>query len=225
MDLQNLNLNLFLIRHAQPHNLPNHWTAPSSPLSEQGILQAGKLAQELEKQVFNRIISSPFVRTVETAEIIQQKLSRKIPIEKQEWLAEIDLGRWAGNNKSGILADPSYPKSFPTDKAVDQEPLVARLMNTNKSFSFPDGEDLASFWNRVQEGFNNLINKYRNNNQQFIGLVGHGGSFSIISSILLGRSFSDEYFPIIAIKMANYAHIRIHRERVVFLGLTNFSYS
>ena len=225
MDFQNLNLNLFLIRHAQPHNPPNHWTAPSSPLSDQGISQAKKLAQELEKQVFNKLISSPFIRTVETAEIIQQKLLRKIPIEKQEWLAEIDLGRWAGKNKSDIVSDPSCPKSFPMDKVVDQEPLVARLMNTNKLFSFPSGEDLESFWNRVQEGFINLINKYRDNNQQAIGLVGHGGSFSIISSILLGKSFSDKSFPIIAIKMANYAHIRIYKRRVVFLRLTSCYYS
>ncbi|MHA2343469.1 MAG: histidine phosphatase family protein, partial [Candidatus Hodarchaeales archaeon] len=148
-------------------------------------------------------ISSPFVRTVETAEIIHQKLLRKIPIVKQEWLAEIDLGRWAGKSKSDILSDPSYPKSFPMDKV----------------FSFPGGEDLESFWNRVQEGFINLINKYRHNNQQAIGLVGHGGSFSIISSFLLGRSFSDDSFPIFAIKMANYAHIRIYKGRVVFLSL------
>jgi broad specificity phosphatase PhoE len=218
-------LNLFLIRHAQPHNPPNHWTAPSSPLSGQGIFQAKKLAQELETQVFDAFLSSPFVRTVETAEIIQQKLLRKIPIEKQEWLAEIDLGRWAGKNKSEISADRNYPKSFPMNKAVDQEPLVARLMNTNKRFSFPDGEDIESFWNRVQEGFNNLINKHRDNNQHFIGLIGHGGSFTIISSILIGRSFSDKSFPIIAIKMANYAHIRIYKERVAFIRLTNFHYS
>lgn len=219
MDFQNLNLNLFLIRHAQPHNPPNHWTAPSSPLNDQGISQAKKLAQDLEKQVFDKFISSPFVRTVETAEIIQQNLSRKIPLEKQEWLAEINLGRWAGKIKSEIIADPNCPKSFPMDKAVDQEPLVARLMNTNKLFSFPSGEDLESFWNRVQEGFINLINKYRDNNQQAIGLVGHGGSFTIITSILLGRSFSDKNFSIIAIKMANYAHIRIYKGRVVFLSL------
>ncbi len=219
MNFQNLNLNLFLIRHAQPLNPPNHWTGPSSPMSDQGMSQAKKLAQELEKQVFDRLISSPFVRTVETAEIVQRTLFRKIPLEKQGWLAEIDLGRWAGKNKSEIASDPGYPKSFPMDKVVDQEPLVARLMNTTKLFSFPGGEDLETFWNRVQAGFINLINKYRDNNQKTIGLVGHGGSFSIISSILLGRSFSDSSFPIIAIKMANYAHIRIYKGRVVFLKL------
>jgi len=219
LNFQNLHINLFFIRHAQPENPPDHWTAPSSPLSDQGIIQAKQLAQDLEKQVFDELISSPFLRTEETAHYIQQRLIRKTPVVKQEWLAEIDLGTWAGKHKSIIESDQSYPKFFPKDKAVFQEPLVARLMNTNKLFSFPGGESLESFWNRVQAGFINLISKYRNEKQQTIGLVGHGGSFFVITSILLGKSFSDKEFPIIAIKMANYVHIRIYKGRVVFVSL------
>jgi len=219
MNFQDLHLNLLLIRHAQPVNPPNHWTAPSSPLSDQGINQAKQLAQDLEQQVFDKIISSPFLRTMETAEYIQKRLISKTPVERQEWLAEIDLGNWAGKNKSEITSDPSYPKFFPKDKAVFQEPLVGRLMNTNKVFNFPDGESLESFWNRVQTGFINLMAKFRNHGKQTIGLVGHGGSFSVITSILLGKTFTDNIFPIIAIKMANYAHIRIYKGRVIFVKL------
>ena len=219
MDFQNLHLNLLLIRHAQPLNPPNHWTAPSSPLSDQGINQAKTLAQVLEKQSFDKIISSPFLRTVETAKYIQQRLIRKTPVIVQEWLAEIDLGIWAGKSKSQISSDPDYPKFFPKEKAVFQEPLVGRLMNTNKIFTFPGGESLESFWNRVQSGFLDLISECRDQNQQTIGLVGHGGSFSVITSILLGKTFTDNDFPIIAIKMANYVYIRIYKGRVIFTKL------
>ena len=40
MKLDKLNLDLFLIRHAQPEKPVNHWTSPSDPLSEEGIKQA-----------------------------------------------------------------------------------------------------------------------------------------------------------------------------------------
>ncbi|MHA1443552.1 MAG: histidine phosphatase family protein [Candidatus Hodarchaeales archaeon] len=219
MDFQNLHLNLLLIRHAQPLNPPNHWTSPSSTLSNQGINQAKMLAQVLEKQSFDKIISSPLLRTVETAKHIQQGLIRKTPVIVQEWLAEIDLGNWAGKSKSEISSDPDYPEFFPKDKAVFQEPLVGRLMNTNKIFTFPGGESLESFWNRVRLGFIGLIDDCCNQDQQTIGLVGHGGSFSVITSILLGKTFSDIIFPIIAIKMANYAHIKIYKGRLIFVKL------
>lgn len=217
MDLQNLYLNIFLIRHAQPLNPPNHWTSSTSPLDDYGKEQAKKLAHELEKQVFDKIISSTYVRAIQTAVIIQKRLKQSIELETEEWLSEIDLGVWAGKNKSQIKSDTSYPDFFPKDKAVFQEPLVARLMNTNKGFSFPGGESLETFWNRVQAGFESLINGYRNATEYTIGLVGHGGSFSVINAILLGNSFSDKKIPVVAIKMANYAYIKVYKGRVVFI--------
>jgi broad specificity phosphatase PhoE len=219
MNLKNLHLNLFLIRHAQPLNPPDHWTSPSSPLSDQGNIQAERLAQILENEHFDRIISSSFLRTVETTEHIQRKLIKKTPVEFHKWIAEINLGTWAGKNKSEIASGSNYPAFFPKDKAVFQEPLVGRLLNTRKNFSFPGGESLEEFWNRVQSGFIKLIENYRNLDQRTIGLVGHGGSFTVITSILLGRTFDDHEFPIIAIKMANYANIRIYKGRVVFIKL------
>ncbi|MHA1513387.1 MAG: hypothetical protein ACTSRJ_04925, partial [Candidatus Hodarchaeales archaeon] len=59
----------------------------------------------------------------------------------------------------------------------------------------------------------------RDLNKQTIGLVGHGGSFSVITSILLGKMFTDNVFPIIAIKMANYTHIKIYKGRLIFVKL------
>ncbi len=219
MDFQNLHLDLLLIRHAQPLNPPGHWTAPSSPLSDEGNIQATRLAQVLEEKSFDKIISSPFFRTVETTENIRKKLIRKTTVIFQDWIAEINLGIWAGKHKSEISSDPNYPDFFPKDKAVFQEPLVGRLLNTNKDFNFPGGENLEDFWNRVQSGFIDLINDCRDQDQQTIGLVGHGGSFSVITSILLGKTFTDNIFSIIAIKMANYAHIKLYKGRLIFVKL------
>ncbi|MHA1977820.1 MAG: histidine phosphatase family protein [Candidatus Hodarchaeales archaeon] len=219
MNLKNLEINLFLIRHAHPENLPGHWTSPSSPLSGVGIKQAKSVAQELQTRVFSDFIASPFVRTRQTANYIHDTLNIKPSLNEQEWLAEIDLGVWAGKYKSEIKEDPSYPKFFPMNKVGRHEPLVARLLNTHKEFKFPRGESLQAFWNRVSQGFVSLIDQKRSGKEHQIALIGHGGSFTIIQSLLLGKKFTDTQFPVMVIKMGRYAHIRIFKERVVYLQL------
>ena len=219
MNLKNLEIDLFLIRHAQPENPPEHWTSPSSPLSEIGIKQAKFIAEELHMQSFSEFIVSPFIRTKQTAAYIHDAFDIKPPLSEQEWLAEIDLGDSAGNYKSEIKEDPSYPKFFPMDQVGKHEPLVARLLNTHKEFTFPNGESIQVFWNRVSNGFEKLLDQKRNGKENKIALVGHGGSFTIIQSLLLGKDFADKNFPVIAINMGRYTHIRIFNERVVFLQL------
>jgi probable phosphoglycerate mutase len=219
LDLANLELDLFLIRHAQPENPPEHWTSPTSPLSEIGIIQAKNVAKELRLYSFSDFIVSPFTRTKQTASYIHDALDSKPPINEQEWLAEIDLGIWAGKFKSEIKKDPSYPKFFPMDKVGRNEPLVARLLNTHKKFTFPGGESLHVFWNRVANGFGRLLEQKRDGKEYRLALVGHGGSFTIIQSLLLSRTFSNHSFPVMAINMGRYAHIRVFKKRVVFLQL------
>ncbi|MHA1995567.1 MAG: histidine phosphatase family protein [Candidatus Hodarchaeales archaeon] len=219
MDVKNLELDLFLIRHAQPENPPAHWTSPTSPLSEIGIKQAKNIAEELHLHSFSDFIVSPFVRTKQTASYIHDALDTKPPFNEQKWLAEIDLGVWAGRYKSEIKEDPSYPKFFTMDKVGKHEPLVARLLNTHKQFVFPNGESLQVFWDRVAIGFEKLLNQKRDRKEYKMALIGHGGSFTIIQSLLLGKTFSDNSFPVMAINMGRYAHIRIFSGRVVFLQL------
>ena len=213
MNIENLRLDLFLIRHAQPENPENHWTSPTSPLSEEGIKQAKLIGQALKEQKFSEFLVSPFLRAKQTAEYVNQELKNKIPLLEQPWLAEIDLGRWAGEVKSRIQIDPNFPPLFPKDK-IRGEALVARLLYTHKSFAFPEGESIQKFWNRVSTGFNDFLDSYRDGKEHTIGLIGHGGSFTIIQSVLLGKTFDDNYFPVIAIQMGKFAHLRLHKGRM-----------
>ena len=159
MKLDKLNLNLFLIRHAQPEKSVNHWTSPSDPLSEKGIKQVKLTGQALKSQLFTEIFTSPFLRAKQTAKSIHQVLEVKPAIIQQPWLAEIDLGRWAGKNKIQIQSDPAFPSNFPKGKDAYRAPIVARLLVTHKSFAFPEGESLHSFWERVSNGFYAFLEK------------------------------------------------------------------
>jgi broad specificity phosphatase PhoE len=219
MNFANVCLDLFLIRHAQPENPENHWTSPISPLSEEGIKQAKLTGQALKKQNFTELLVSPFLRAKQTAEYINKEFKNQVPLSEQQWLAEIDLGVWAGEDKSKIQIDPNYPPFFPKDK-IKGESLVARLLNTNKSFAFPEGESLQVFWNRVSNGFKGLLDGYRDGKERTLGLIGHGGSFTIIQSVLLGKTFGDDNFPVIAIQMGNFIHLRIYKGRMVIIKVT-----
>ena len=217
MNFEKLHLDLFLIRHAQPEKPVNHWTSPSSPLSEKGIKQAKFIGEALKNQVFTELISSPFLRAKQTAKYIQQALEVKPTINQQPWLAEIDLGQWAGKDKIQIQIDPEYPSSFPRGSAVYQAPIVARLLVSHKFFSFPGGESLEMFWDRVSNGFNAFLDNYRDEKARTIGLVAHGGSFTVILSSLMGKNFEDISFPVIALQMGKFAHVRIYKGRVLVL--------
>lgn len=172
---------------------------------------------------FDTIITSPFTRAKETAEIINSKSKNPKILQEKQWLSEIDLGNWAGQNKSKCLENCSRSiKEVIEDGYSRKGPLVARLLKSNKDFSFPKGEDLSSFWNRVSTGFFQTLDLYRGRLDKRIALVGHGGSFTIIMLKLLGYSFRDINFPIFIFGVGDTTIIRIRDEQIYYLHMNSF---
>ncbi len=58
------------------------------PLSDDGIIQASQLAQRLKKENITAIFSSPFLRTVQTANQVAEVLDLQVKLESglSEWL-------------------------------------------------------------------------------------------------------------------------------------------
>lgn len=64
-------MKLYIVRHGQvPHNALNQHTNPEEDLTELGIKQAEEVRDKLKDIKFDVIISSPFVRTRHTTNII-----------------------------------------------------------------------------------------------------------------------------------------------------------
>lgn len=61
--------------------------SPDTPLSKEGILQAKAMAKKLTHADIDYMISSPYIRARQTAEIISMELKK--PIEYYNALAEI----------------------------------------------------------------------------------------------------------------------------------------
>lgn len=95
-------LHLYIIRHGE-----TEWNTEKrmqgrldSDLTEKGRNDAQLLGERLKDTVFERIISSPSQRTLDTAKHICGK--RDIPIETDERLMEIALGAWQGKTEDEI---------------------------------------------------------------------------------------------------------------------------
>ncbi len=219
MDLRDLNLEIYLIRHADPAGKLNHWSSPTTPLSKQGLNQAEKIAHYFRNHKFDAILTSPFTRAKQTAEVIVRR-HKSVQLQEQSWLSEINLGEWTGRHKDEITHQlPDTLKGVLEEGYDKRGPLVANLLMLDRKFSFPLGESLQVFWNRVMIGLQQILDQFKGKEDQKIGLIGHGGSFTIIILSLLGRTFFDNSFPIFMFKKADYTILRIKNRQVYFLQM------
>ncbi|KPB05955.1 histidine phosphatase family protein [Bacillus sp. CHD6a] len=76
--------NIYIIRHCEAKGQP-----PESPLTEKGMKQAQELAKYFSNLQIDRIITSPFLRAIQTIEPLAKK--SEINIEIDERLAERTL--------------------------------------------------------------------------------------------------------------------------------------
>jgi phosphohistidine phosphatase SixA len=85
---------VYLVRHARAGKR-SEWEGDDRlrPLDERGRLQADALVEQLDGRDFSRIVSSPYVRCVQSVEPVSQ--ARGTPVEPREELAE-GAGREAG---------------------------------------------------------------------------------------------------------------------------------
>ncbi|MHA2227300.1 MAG: histidine phosphatase family protein [Candidatus Hodarchaeales archaeon] len=220
MDLKDLSLNVYLIRHCESIGIPNHWSSNSTGLSEHGMKQAERLAYHLRNHHFNSILTSPLVRAKQTAEIITKRSNQSSLGQEHSWLAEIDIGEWQGQNKEQTLQGmPDSYKPIIKEGYQKRGPLVARFLAIDKEFAFPSGESLKNFWGRVTTGLRNTLDEYRSLSNQKIAFIGHGGSLTVIALNFLQKSFSDRNYPIFLFNNGDATIIRIKKSMVFLLGI------
>lgn len=101
---------VFIVRHGNtfsPGEAPRRVGAATDlPLVESGIAQAEALGESFGQQgiVFSRVLSSPLLRTRQTAERITAPMTAPPPIEPTDWLREIDHGPDENQTEDVVLA-------------------------------------------------------------------------------------------------------------------------
>jgi broad specificity phosphatase PhoE len=126
---------LLLVRHALPVGaVPGRLLGSSDPpLDARGLAHARALAARVTRLRPECCYSSPLRRCRETA----QAIAGPLPVMLDADLREIDFGRWEN-------------RTF-ADVAAAEPELVHRWAAYDPDFTFPGGEQLAAFRNRVRE--------------------------------------------------------------------------
>ena len=151
-------MKLFVARHGQTEwNVQNKVCGITYiSLTEVGIEQAKKLAEEVRDRKIEFIITSPLSRTVETCKIILNTCDIEYTVDSR--LIEQNYGIYEG---------------------VDRRNEDFLKNKKDFAYRYPNGESMLQVTYRVYDLINEVKEKYKNQNIMFIS---HGGVCRIINT-------------------------------------------
>ncbi len=168
------------------------------PLGNEGKHKAEAMAPVVGEIPFGRAFVSPLRRTVETAEILG------VEAEIDPGLREVDFGRWEG-------------LSFEEITASDPE-LVDRWAQFDPDFSFPGGENLGAFVDRVAATADRLAGDPGTT----VLAITHGGVIRAMICHLLG--LDPKHYLRFEVAPASLTTIDLSNGRGVLVGLNDTCY-
>ncbi len=159
---------VYLVRHGEPEEgFTRRFLGRLDPaLSPAGRAQADRIAERIAPLAPGRCWTSPLRRARETADIIARALG--LEAAPNELLLEIDFGLLEGMTFKE--ASSLYPGITDSWQALSGD------------FSFPEGENYASFKHRVDE----LAASVRRDPEPSLLLIAHGGVLRGLLCNLLG---------------------------------------
>jgi probable phosphoglycerate mutase len=154
---------LLLVRHALPlRSEPGEGSDPR--LSAEGVAQAARLPDALARFPIQRVVSSPQVRAIETAQPVADALG--VPVEVDERFAEYDR---------------DLPHYIPVEQIAAENPAeLQRLINGQ----LPSGVDEAAFLARVSSAVDDLVAGAAHDDT--VAVFGHGGVINVLLHQILG---------------------------------------
>jgi broad specificity phosphatase PhoE/ribonuclease HI len=134
-----------LLRHGRTEHTPERRFSGSSdlPLSQLGRADAAAAAQHLAGRGIDVIVSSPLLRTRQTAEAAADVLG--VPVEVDADLRELDFGEW-----EGLTADEARAKS----------PLAFRRWSAAIDVRPPGGESVTDVSARVARARGRVLQRH-----------------------------------------------------------------
>ncbi|MDU9050548.1 MAG: histidine phosphatase family protein [Candidatus Electrothrix sp. Rat3] len=195
---------LLLLRHG-PTSAPSGCFAGSSdvPLSGQGLTRLENMSAQLKD--VNCWYCSPMLRTRQTLQYLQEKVcSAREPLY-DERLREIDFGRWE-------------LQTFADIAAKDEELLAG--WNQYLDFSFPEGEVVSAFIQRVETMlavFSRMGNSRNSTGINTVAVVTHGGVIRTMICLALG--ISPRNYLLFDVQPASLTVLELFSEGGVLRGL------
>lgn len=169
---------VLLARHGETvANVEGRWQGQTdSPLTERGLLQAGRLAESLADQPVAAVYSSDLGRALRSAEIVAAP--HGIPVTVDVRLREIDTGAWSSRLGAEIRAeDPSGLETW---------------LSRPWSFRMPGGETLGEMQGRAADFFQDRMPLHAG---QTVVVITHGTAAQTILALALQRALTDLWLP------------------------------
>lgn len=159
---------IYLIRHGETENnrLYKFVGSTDQPLNDRGMAQARSLTEPMSHIALDRIWSSPYRRTMMTAECVRG--GRDIPLLTDRGLCEIHCGQWEGLGKEEI--DARWPGQI---ELWEHKPDLLHM---------EDGETFAEVQDRAVEAFCRIA---REEDGHRIAVVSHMLTIQLIMAKLL----------------------------------------
>ena len=168
---------IYFVRHGESiDNVAPVFQSEDSPLSERGHRQAGVIASRVSKLTFESLISSPFTRAKQTAEVIKKETGKKVV------LSELFVER---KKPAQILGKP-YTDAEASGIWREWEKSLYR-----PEVRIQDGENFDDIVARADQALSFLLNRP----EQSLVVITHGYFLrTMVARILLGDELSGEAF-------------------------------
>lgn len=163
---------LVLVRHGETTGKSSErlYGSTDIPLSEFGCKQMLLAGKALEGETFDRVITSPLVRSVKGARLV---LNREITSIIIEDFKEVDFGNWEG------LTLLEVKKEAPE--------LYDEWMKGGMDFMFPGGDVRHLFFDRIAQA---TLREFDNKNGKTLAVL-HKGVIKGVISTLSGKSITE----------------------------------
>ena len=165
-------MRIYLVRHGETvWNVEKRLQGwKDSPLTENGLRNAERLAERLDGTRIDRIFSSDQRRALTTAEIIAK--DRSIPIEILSSLRELNFGSWEGMTISEI--EDKYPLEYNTYK------------NDPDKYISTDGESIGQLFDRAAKALKHI----QSCGEENVLVVTHGVTIRALMTIVSGQGMN-----------------------------------
>ena len=165
-------MRIYLVRHGETvWNVEKRLQGwKDSPLTENGLRNAERLAERLDGTRIDRIFSSDQRRALTTAEIIAK--DRSIPIEILSSLRELNFGSWEGMTISEI--EYKYPLEYNTYK------------NDPDKYISTDGESIGQLFDRAAKALKHI----QSCGEENVLVVTHGVTIRALMTIVSGQGMN-----------------------------------
>lgn len=160
---------LIIVRHGQSlaNELGLFGGTSNFPLTQKGIMQAEKTAEELDKYKIDAVYASDLQRAFKTGEIIAKR--QNCPITKEKALRELCGGLWESYIFDQISVD------FPNEYELWKTDLV--------SCTPPEGEAFTNLYQRVSSCLAHLASK---NDGKTICIAAHATPIKAMEAFFAG---------------------------------------